>query len=304
MWWLLYVALGIIVLLFLFAFVIGYFMCRYYARPITYTYEDSEEYLKKQNAYHDFDKVEKENIKITLKSGYVLNGYYIKANEESKKFLIICHGFSVSQTYTAKYYDIFRSNGYNIISYDERNHGKNEKTICGMSRFESLDLLEVIDYAYDRFGKDIFLGLHGESMGAASVLQSFEYTPNIKFAIADCPFARLKDVSIKSAKDMFHMPKIVVDFAGPIGKIFFGYNPNKNCPIDNINNSKVPLLLCHGDSDNLIPISHSYAIYDKYESYKELYVTKGADHAESVVKDYEGYKAKVTEFLKKIEEMQ
>ena len=302
--WILYVFLGLLGLILFLIFSISFILGYHYTHPKVSSYEDVKKYHEDRDMYYDYDSLEMEEYEIKLRDGYLIYTRFFNVNPGSNKYIIFSHGFTANMLSDSKYFPIFRKLGYNIITYDQRTHGKNKKDKCTMSLNESLDLMDIINDTYKRYGDNIYLGLHGESMGGATVISSMRYNPNVKFIIADCPFANLLDVSYKGAKDLFHSPKFLVDLAGPISMFFFGWNPNKVRPIDDINNSKVPLLLCHGDSDKLINYKHSIDIYEAYNSYKEIYLTKGADHAESIVLDFKGYEEKVTEFLKNIKSLE
>ena len=297
----LYIFLGIVSLLLIGIIIFSIVLDYNYTHPKVVSYEYVKQYHLDRDIYYNYDELKKEDYIITLKDGYEINTRFFNLNPGSKKYIIFSHGFTANMVSDSKYIPIFAKLGYNIVTYDQRTHGKNKKDKCTMSIKESLDLLEIIDDTYNRYGKDIYLGLHGESMGGATVIGLMRYNPNVKFIIADCPFSNLKDVSYEGAKKMFHVPMFLIDFAGLICKLIFGWNPNKVRPVDDINNSSVPLALFHGDSDKLISYNHSIEIYNSYNSYKEIYLTKGADHAESVVKDYKSYEENVKSFLRNIQ---
>ena len=55
--------------------------------------------------------------------------------------------------------------------------------------YEKHDLKSVVDWLKSRFGTNITLGIHGESMGAATLLQYAGLVEDgADFYIADCPF--------------------------------------------------------------------------------------------------------------------
>ena len=302
MWWL-YLIIGIIVFILLSIFIFCFILDTYYTHPKVSTYEFVKQYHIDRFMYYDYDDLKKEDYLITLRDGYKINTRFFNLNPGSKKYIIFSHGFTANMISDSKYFPIFNKLGYNIITYDQRTHGMNEKNKCTMSLNESKDLMEIIDDTYNRYGKDIYLGVHGESMGGATVISIMRYNPNIKFIIADCPFSSLKELSYEGSKKIFHTPRFLVDISGLICKLIYGWNPNKVRPIDDINNTKVPLLLFHGDSDKLINYKHSVDIYNAYNSYKEIYLFKGADHAESVVRDFNKYEEDIKSFLKTIEKL-
>ena len=67
--------------------------------------------------------------------------------------------------------------------------------------------------------------------------------------------------------------------------------------IDIINNVTCPLLLIHGQKDNLIPFSHSIQLSEKTGGPYELLLPEDMDHNEFNV--YEDFLEPITNFLKR-----
>ena len=64
------------------------------------------------------------------------------------------------------------------------------------------------------------------------------------------------------------------------------------------------MLFIHGDADDFVPFSHLQKNYDaKVKGYKEMWVAKGAVHANSYAKYPEEYTQHVRDFLNKVKTM-
>ena len=61
---------------------------------------------------------------------------------------------------------------------------------------------------------------------------------------------------------------------------------------------QIPILIIHGDMDNLAPLYMAKEIYNSCKSSKEIYIVHGAGHAENYKKDPEGYEKIITTFIK------
>lgn len=295
------IIIGSIIVLISIIFALMYIFNYFYPKRLTYEY--AKEWMTNHNGYYDLDKLEKEEYKIKLKSGYELNARLIKSDTPSNKYVIILHGITANQEYDSKYVYAFRKNNYNCITYDSRGHGKNKRTKVTMGIKESKDLLEVIEDSYNRYGKDIFLGIQGESMGGGTCIISLRYKPNIKFAVMDCPFETVKDTTEYVMKNRFHLPKWCGGYANFMATIFMGYNLYKTDVKKDMNNSNIPIALFDGDNDELVPIEALKNIYDAYNSYKELHYYKGSLHARSLLDHEEEYINDLSMFLKKVEGM-
>ncbi|WP_041489040.1 alpha/beta hydrolase, partial [Bacillus pseudomycoides] len=133
-----------------------------------------EEILERETKKHfrleDFNAIPKEEVRIPSQFKYDLHGYYISAGN-SNKFMIFCHGVTVNKINSVKYANLFLNRGYNVFIYDHRRHGKTGGKTTSYGYYEKYDLKTVVDWLKDRFGTNIILGVHGESMGAATLLQ-------------------------------------------------------------------------------------------------------------------------------------
>lgn len=54
--------------------------------------------------------------------------------------------------------------------YDQRRHGKTGGDTTSYGYYEKFDLQAVVDWLFIEEGEDLLLGIHGESMGAATTL--------------------------------------------------------------------------------------------------------------------------------------
>ena len=70
----------------------------------------------------------------------------------------------------------------------------------------------------ERYGKDIFLGLHGESLGAATTVRAMMYHPGVKFAVADCGFADIENV-LEGVMKYSHLPVSALKAASKMAKL-------------------------------------------------------------------------------------
>ncbi|WP_198145551.1 alpha/beta hydrolase family protein [Olegusella massiliensis] len=120
----------------------------------------------------DFDLLSQSEYQVKEYDGYELHCSFVPAEHTSNKYVIISHGFCSNRYGAAKYVASYRKLGFNCIIYDIHAHGENASTTCTLGNLESEDLLALIQDTHQRYGKDITLGLHGESMGSATMLSA------------------------------------------------------------------------------------------------------------------------------------
>lgn len=297
-------ALGIIaalvlVLLLLF-FVLLAFCARLVAYPHLFSMKETWIIEKGKNLIYRYPTLKKEAVTITSFDGYRLHGTYVPAEKKSNKYVIITHGNSYTRFGSLKYLDLFYQEGFNVLIYDDRGHGENAKAICTMGLKESKDLLAIIDYVHHRFGQNILLGLHGESMGAAISLMALSAHPSLAFVVADCPYADLDGVLKHQLKIHYHLPGFLVPLAGGVCHLLYHYNFARVKPIKALKDNAVPLCFMHGEGDTFIPSEHSIRLAKANKGYSEVYLFPYSEHAQSFTDHEKDYRAIVHAFLAKI----
>jgi hypothetical protein len=193
-------------LLVLFALLIAsFFIAKMIYSPLRYSRDDQKAFNKKMG-WDEGVEVFVNNTPITfkMKDGYLIHGDFDLV-PSSKKFCLFLHGHQTSREGARRYALIFKELGYSTIVYDERGHGDNIRCQVSMGYHESQDLGEIIDQVYAKFGHDIYLGLQGVSMGAATILLSTAFQQKVAFIVSDCAFASLKEV-IKGIIKSKHLP--------------------------------------------------------------------------------------------------
>ena len=192
---------------------------------------------------------------------------------------------------------------HNSILVDQRGHGLSSgSTICFGVK-EKYDVLEWVNYAINRFGKDVKIILTGVSMGASTVLMSSELDlpKNVVGIIADCPYSSPKAIIKKVMKVEMKLPvKLCYPFVY-LGALIYGrFNLNDKGASNAVKKSKTPILLLHGDDDSFVPLEMSQEIYENAKCYKKLAVFEKAEHGISYMVNPEKYATIVKEFTDKV----
>lgn len=221
-------------------------------------------------------------------------------DEHDIKVAIVCHGHTANRYACLKYANIFYKDGFHVVIYDERHFGKSDASYSTLGQNEALDLAEIIRLVRKTFSDDCRIALHGESMGAAAALLVLQYE-KIDLVIADCPFSDTEMLFKEWIVNNLHMPPmILIPFIELYGMIGYHYSVKKTSPIEAVRNTDVPICFMHGDCDKLIHHHHSERMYEVCRnSFSEIHLFEGADHAMSIVSDRERYEALFNAFLKK-----
>lgn len=254
--------------------------------------------------YERFNLLEKNDVSIESNFGYKLSGTYIRNFVPTGNTIIIVHGITGSRWESMKYADMYIDLGYNVLIYDSRYHGTSGGNNISLGYFEKYDLDNCVKWVKNQNPKGI-IGVHGESMGAATAL--LQSNMNIKeklvsFYIVDCPFSDLPELfSDKLTEEMKNHGKIVANAVVFYSSLYAWYKAGFSLysisPKKALDGVETPIMFIHGSDDDFIPTYMSLELYIRKKGPKYLYIAPNAGHAESYLKNKVEYKDKVREFL-------
>lgn len=241
-----------------------------------------------------------EEVWVTSGDGLRLYGKFFPCNG-SLKTVICFHGYtSEGQNDYSTLARFYLDAGFNLLIVDERAHGKSEGTYIGFGCLDRHDARIWIDYVVERLGQDCQIVLHGDSMGAATVLMTLglELPEQVKAAVSDCAFTSAWEVFCAVLKNMYHLPPFpIMQIANQMVKRQAGYELNECNAREEVAKTDVPVLFIHGDADTFVPCSMVYELYEACQSEKKLVIVEGAGHVESCYKDPEEYEEAVRSFI-------
>ncbi len=246
----------------------------------------------------DMSYLKREPVSIKMSDGSYINGDFSQ-NGDNKKIVIIAHGYTWDREGSLKYAQFFFKHGFSILVYDERGHGENKTKFTTMGFNESKDVIDIVKYCHQRFGGDAVVGLHGESMGAASVLQSLKYHPNVSFVIEDCGYSSLRKLLIHKMKQT-HIPTFFIHGANLMLKVFYKFSMEDVIPMNALKESDVPLLIIHGKNDDFVPPDEGEEIYETRKQNSDFHLIDGAKHAESYQVNPQAYEEICMSFINHI----
>ncbi|MDM0624168.1 alpha/beta hydrolase [Clostridium perfringens] len=253
-----------------------------------------------------YNSASKEDITLKSFDGLNLTSTLIMNENPTNKFIVLVHGVSICYVGSLKYFDIFYRNGFNVLIVNQRRHGKSEGKYSTYGFYEKYDVNMWIEYLKSRFGNDIILGLHGESMGAGTVVETIPLNDSIKFVIEDCGYSNFHELigfQITHAYKNRLVRKILrpsLIFANFFMKTKAKFSMKKIVPIDIVSSTSLPMMFIHGKEDYFVPWYMALDLYKaKTKGYKELYLVEGAKHAEALEVNKILYEKKIMTFIEK-----
>lgn len=192
---------------------------------------------------------------------------------------------------------------HNVLLIDERAHGRSEGKTISFGIRERLDLLNWVDYVVSRFGDDVKILLYGVSMGGATVLMASELNlpKNVKGIIADCPFVSPIEIILDvGRKTMPYFPSWLIRPLAILGaRIYGGFDLLEADGVKAVANTKVPILILHGEDDRYVPCEMSNVV-SANPTMVERHTFPGAAHGISYLVDTPRYHRIVKAFINKI----
>jgi len=212
--------------------------------------------------------------------------------EERAPTILMLHGFTGHKSEAHRFFvHVARSlcnAGFLVLRFDFRGSGDSDGEFEDMTvPGEVSDAVRAVDFVS---GLDMVdpgkIGVIGLSMGGrvAAILASKD--KRVKFVILySAALASLKDRLLKIL-ERSELEKLERGEAAHIGngwylKKSFFESVDSLVPLEILDKIRVPVLIIHGDSDNVVPIDEAkkgYEILRGLNDKNELYIVKGGDH--------------------------
>jgi fermentation-respiration switch protein FrsA (DUF1100 family) len=269
---------------------------------------DHYDFSKSTFSEKRFNSLNKEEVSVTsTKNNYKLYGTYLRNPKATKDTVILVHGLSGSRWTVLKYIDMYLDRGFNILIYDGRNHGFSGGDNITYGYYEKYDLDRWVNWVYSR-NKGGIIGVHGESMGAATALlhsQLNEEKKRVSFYISDSSYSDLTELfKIKLREDYKIDSKIASNvllfYADKVNKLKNQFYIKEVSPQSIIKEVSIPIFFIHGEDDDFVPTEMTEDLYKLKDSNKELYISPKSQHVQAIINNKDEYREKVYNFLDSI----
>lgn len=282
---------------------IGYAGWYFSEQVINIKVKNSDSIMKREieencikEGYLDEIKNKADELKIKSNYGYDIEGWIL--NNKSDKTIIISHGVTVSRLTSLKYVEMFKKRNWNVVLFDQRSHGSSGGENVSYGYFEKEDLKKVVDFTKDKFGEDTTIGIHGESMGAAIMLEYAGKYDEADFYISDCGYSSLKDQLAYRLKVEYNIPEFpLIDVSNLFVKLRAGFSIYDVEPIKAVEKIKSPVMFVHGKEDRYILPDMAVEMYEKKIGAKKLILFDEGRHARSYTKNKKEYEKEIFDFL-------
>lgn len=220
------------------------------------------------------------------------------AQQDCQRMAIVVHGWRDQGIGMLMIARIYERLGWNVVVPDLHAHGLSEGEAIGMGWQERRDVLHWMEL----FRTDTMV-VHGISMGAATTMNvSGEVMPqgikSIRF-VEDCGYTSVWDEFEYELSEDFGLPAFPLLYTTSLlCRLKYGWSFTEAAPLRQVARCPYPVLFIHGDDDHFVPSWMVHPLYEAKDSQKELWITRGVQHALSYKTYPEEYTEKVREFVK------
>ena len=162
-------------------------------------------------------------------------------------------------------------------------------------------LLAWAEYAAQRW-PGVPISLAGVSMGAATVLMASDLPlpEEVKGIIADCGYSSPRAIIKKVCWNLPKYFRVLYPFTSFSAALFGRFDPDSGSALGAVSNTRLPILLIHGETDAFVPCEMSREIREACASPVRLETFPGAGHGVSYLSDPERYGRVVLAFLRSV----
>ena len=214
--------------------------------------------------------------------------------------ILFFHGYrSTAERDASGGFQLCREKGWHILMVDERALGESEGKEITFGIRERFDCQTWAEYAAKRFGENTPIFIWGISMGASTVLMASELPmpETVRGIVADCGFATPAAIIRETARRR-KLPVALSGWLVELGaRIFGGFRMGEASALDSVTRARVPILLVHGEEDEIVPFEMVHALKEACASPVEILTVPGAAHGISWYVDMPTYQGTLIRFI-------
>lgn len=216
------------------------------------------------------------------------------------KWIVLLHAYDGSGLENYKIAYQFIKRGYNVLSPDLIGHGKDSSKYVSFGYYDSKNIATWIK-RITKQNKNAQIVLFGQSMGAATALQTTEYVKHerVKCVVADSSFTILwnevRHLMQNGRKKTPVFPYLYM--ANFFCKLLAGFNMKKVSPLDSVKDNTIPTFFIHGGQDRYTLPAMTQELYDNSTCEKQIKIFDGAGHTQSLVFNFNEYFELVDDFI-------
>lgn len=279
---------------------IGYYS--FYVTVLMKRRSDAELFAFYPGVEQFYTQTEKEAHWLQSHDGLQLFAERYRQAKPTNKLVIFVHGYKNNRLASVQYVPLFLKLGYDVVTIDQRSHGKSEGRMATYSHLEKHDLKAWLDYFAPAYTQ---IGLHGHSMGGATVLAVAD-DPRVTFIISEAGLTLAAQGVLTHVQKRLKLPKwwsyVMLVVTNLYTVLFAKFSLLQTQPQAVAVASAVPLLVIHGTADEVVPYWLSQALVAKKTAgFNQLWTIEQGDHKQLYQQNPKAYAQVITTFCAQIE---
>lgn len=226
--------------------------------------------------------LEYDDVRFTAADGTQLHGWYLQG-EPGRPLVVFCHGNAGNISHRVDNLRLLRQLGLSIFIFDYRGYGQSDGQASEAGTYSdgrgALDWLKGKGWTPERM---IFFG---RSVGAGVILQLALERPPAGLVL-ESPFTSIKGMG------RHHYPFLWL-LAGWALEARYDN-------LAKISQLKTPLLIFHGEQDEIVPLQMGRELFEKAPQPKQLYAIPRAGHNDTYDVGGAGYWQQWRKFMERI----
>lgn len=220
-----------------------------------------------------------EDLYLLTSDGIKINGWFVPFSG-ARTTLLWFHGNAGNLSHRVdQLRHIHRQLKLNILMIDYREYGRSEGVVTEKGTYQ--DALTSYDYLLTRTDIDPKrIVIFGQSLGAAVAVE-LAMQRKVSGLILEAPFTSIKDMARAT------LPWL------PIGPLL----TTRYDSLSKISRIETPLLILHGDRDEIVPYSQGQRLFQAAREPKTFYTIAGAGHNDTYVVGGEPYFEAIAHFI-------
>ncbi len=219
-----------------------------------------------------------ETVRFPARDGLKLEGWFVPCPGATKA-VVLLHGYGCIRTQLLARAKLFHDQGYAVLLYDARGHGRSEGELVSFGYYEKSDVLGALDWLRAKgFGE---IGCLGISMGGATLAMMGPELTGVKWVVIESVYPTLTNAVDQRFRRSYRMPgwlggMLMVPFA----EWRLGLKAKNVSPREGIAGLRCPVFVMTGDLDEHTLHEKAREVFDHAKEPKQWWLVPGAAHVD------------------------
>ncbi len=270
---------------------------------------------------NDSSRLEGETVSFRAADGHRLEGAILSdrsLGEEPAGMVVFAHELGSDRTSCLRYCRGLLEAGYDVFTFDFRNHGASPSEVGYRPRQwpsdrERADMLGAIAFVgsyLELEGRPGDIGVFGVSRGGGAAILASVGIDAVKAIVTDGAFSSdtALEYLMRRFATTFARIRVVAENHPPLfwrflrWLLFREFTRRFKLRFPSVRKAMVrigpkPILLIHGEKDSYVPVAQSQALYDLARGPRHLWIVPGAKHNQSVLLQSAEYGRRIAHFF-------